>query len=114
MSQFWKRIVRPGVGSTSLVPKRGIVFGAKTDQGQGQGQAKGSDIWKRLTFLVAAPAICLCMVNVFAFRNGEQKRQPFVKYEHLRRRTKRFPWGDGEKSFFHNRETNALPDGYEN
>ena len=25
----------------------------------------------------------------------------------------RFPWGDGQKSFFHNPEKNALPDGYE-
>lgn len=24
----------------------------------------------------------------------------------------RFPWGDGVKSFFHNDELNALPDGY--
>ncbi|KAF3851003.1 hypothetical protein F7725_012775 [Dissostichus mawsoni] len=42
-----------------------------------------SKLWKRLTYLVALPGVA------------------------------RFPWGDGSKSLFHNRELNALPGGYE-
>jgi len=43
----------------------------------------------------------------------EHERPPFVKYEYMRKRDKRFPWGDGNKSLFHNEHVNALPEGYE-
>lgn len=29
------------------------------------------------------------------------ERPEFIKYDYLRKRDKRFPWGDGQKSFFH-------------
>lgn len=61
------------------------------------------------------PAVGLCLVNAYL---GHQEahnlpRAEFVKYEYLRKRDKRFPWGDGTKSLFHNPQINALPDGYE-
>lgn len=60
------------------------------------------------------PAIVLAAVNCYlAHVNEPHERPPFVKYDYLRIRTKRFPWGDGNKSLFHNPHVNALPDGYE-
>ena len=74
----------------------------------------GYKIWRNLTFFVAFPAIAVCAVNTYlAHAGGHHERPPFVKYEYLRIRSKRFPWGDGNHSLFHNPAVNALPDGYE-
>ncbi|KAH8253582.1 hypothetical protein KR032_006127 [Drosophila birchii] len=78
----------------------------------GFGSGNTAGLWRRVTFLVAVPAIVLCAVNAFA-GHEHQEREPFTKYEYLRRRTKRFPWGDGERSLFHNADKNALTEGYE-
>ncbi|XP_058464432.1 cytochrome c oxidase subunit 6A1, mitochondrial [Malaya genurostris] len=75
----------------------------------------GYKIWKKLSFFVAFPAVGLCMLNVYLKHQEEHghARPEFVPYEHLRIRNKRFPWGDGKKSLFHNAHVNPLPDGYE-
>lgn len=77
--------------------------------------AGGYKLWKRLSFFVAIPAVALCMVNAYLGHQEDhaKPRAEFVKYDYLRVRTKRFPWGDGTKSLFHNAHVNALPDGYE-
>ncbi|CAG7835215.1 unnamed protein product [Allacma fusca] len=76
--------------------------------------------WKGITYFVCLPTIVVLTVKTFMPDpnvNEECKthheRPKFVPYEYMRVRTKRFPWGDGNHSFFHNPKLNALPDGYE-
>ncbi|KAH8400835.1 hypothetical protein KR009_001374 [Drosophila setifemur] len=78
----------------------------------GMGPGNTASLWKRVTFLLALPVIVICAVNAFT-GHVPHEREPFAKYEYMRRRNKRFPWGDGNHSFFHNPEINALPEGYE-
>jgi cytochrome c oxidase subunit 6a len=71
-----------------------------------------------MSFLVAVPGVIICYVNAHIKEKEEQEhmekhRPEFVAYDHLRLRTKKFPWGDGNHSLFHNTKANALPGGYE-
>lgn len=62
------------------------------------------------------PILIGLMAYVYVVKLEEAEhpeRPPFNKYEYLRLRSKRFPWGDGSRSLFHNPRVNALPDGYE-
>merc|ERR1712105_114880 len=72
----------------------------------------GYKIWKNLFFLAAVPIIIIGNVNAFGLAE-EEERQEFVECEHMRIRSKKFPWGDGNHSLFHNKHLNALPNGYE-
>ncbi|XP_029294873.1 cytochrome c oxidase subunit 6A1, mitochondrial [Cottoperca gobio] len=84
---------------------------ATASAGHGEQAAR---TWKILSFVVALPGVAVCMLNMYLKMQHHVHEQPeFVPYSHLRIRTKRFPWGDGSKSLFHNAEMNALPAGYE-
>ncbi|XP_029158840.1 cytochrome c oxidase subunit 6A1, mitochondrial-like [Nylanderia fulva] len=72
-------------------------------------------LWKRISFFVGFPAIGLAMLNCYLNHQAHHHDEPpeFIAYDHLRIRTKKFPWGDGNHSLFHNPKTNPLPEGYE-
>lgn len=74
------------------------------------------DFWKKVFFFVSCPAIVLAGINTYLLEMEHYHhyhRPEFVPYEHLRIRTRRFPWGDGNHSLFHNPSTNPLPEGWE-
>ncbi|XP_075220001.1 target of rapamycin complex subunit LST8-like [Lycorma delicatula] len=75
---------------------------------------EGVKLWRNLTFFVSFPGIALAMANTYISHTAHHEERPeFILYEYMRIRTKKFPWGDGNHSFFHNKELNALPEGYE-
>merc|ERR1712228_837926 len=66
--------------------------------------------WKKIFFIVACPVMVLGHVSAFVLPDAaEHDPPPFVPYDHLRIRTKKFPWGDGNHSLIHNPHQNALP-----
>ncbi|XP_053550092.1 cytochrome c oxidase subunit 6A, mitochondrial-like [Bombina bombina] len=97
-----------GARISALLIRRQMGSGAHKE---GSGSAR---TWKILSFVVAIPSVGICMLNAWLQKQNHSPDPPeFVAYSHLRIRTKPFPWGDGNHSFFHNTHANALPTGYE-
>lgn len=71
--------------------------------------------WRNISLFGAIPAILITAYRAYKkeVEHHKHERDEFVGYEHLRRRIKPFPWGDGNHSLIHNPHTNPLPDGYE-
>ncbi|CAG9835418.1 unnamed protein product [Diabrotica balteata] len=79
-----------------------------------QGIQSAFKIWKNLIIFLAFLSIILCAVNCYlSQQSGHHEPPEYQKYGHMRGRTKIFPWGEDNKSLFHNPHVKALPDGYE-
>jgi len=106
--------------ATRIMPRNILNFVRSYSEAVGPsataGHEGGMRRWRLLTYFVALPGVAVCMVNAYLGELEHKKhahRPEFKPYDHLRIRNKRYPWGDGVKSFFHNPAINALPDGYE-
>ncbi|XP_032228832.1 uncharacterized protein LOC116612321 [Nematostella vectensis] len=78
-----------------------------------EGLAKKTfDNWKKISFFIAAPACVFLGYKVFFVDHEEHPMEDsYIPYSHLKIRNKPFPWGDGDRSLFHNKHTNF---GFEN
>ncbi|RDD47299.1 Cytochrome c oxidase subunit 6A1, mitochondrial [Trichoplax sp. H2] len=83
----------------------------------GKHAAETMSLWKKISILIALPAIAFSTVNAYYKETKHHKEHPhhpeFRPYPHLRIRSKPFPWKDGNHTLFHNPHVNALPEGYE-
>uniref|UniRef100_UPI00398F423C cytochrome c oxidase subunit 6A, mitochondrial-like n=1 Tax=Pristiophorus japonicus TaxID=55135 RepID=UPI00398F423C len=103
MAAVWARVFRR---SFSAARQLSAAAGAEEHQ--------AARTWKILTFVIAVPGVSVCMLNCYLkAQHHTHEQAEFVPYEHLRIRSKPFPWGDGRRSLFHNPHTNPLPTGYE-
>ncbi|XP_049857794.1 cytochrome c oxidase subunit 6A1, mitochondrial-like [Schistocerca gregaria] len=80
----------------------------------------GMRTWRLYALCLALPFVAALSYIVGSIKAKEHKyhercriRPPMAPYTYLRIRTKRFPWGDGNKTLFHNPRVNPLPEGYE-
>uniref|UniRef100_A0AC35TZF3 Cytochrome c oxidase polypeptide VIa n=1 Tax=Rhabditophanes sp. KR3021 TaxID=114890 RepID=A0AC35TZF3_9BILA len=67
--------------------------------------------WKKMFLAAAVP--CMILTAWVAWndhaKHHAKPRRDFVEYSYLNTRNKPFPWGDGNKSLFHNPEEQWVP-----
>ncbi|GBP73630.1 Cytochrome c oxidase subunit 6A1, mitochondrial [Eumeta japonica] len=72
---------------------------------------EGHESWKKykyLTLFLCIPLIFIQAINALTGHSPTHVTS-CADYEYMRRRTKKYPWGDGVKTFFHNDHVNMLP-----
>ncbi|XP_055599530.1 cytochrome c oxidase subunit 6A2, mitochondrial-like [Uranotaenia lowii] len=108
IARFAKPVFRKPYFGTAIRPSSAKCSPKDVLVGHGGPSGAGTRRWRSLSLFVAFPALGLAMANVFSTPSEDLDRE-FVPYEHLYKRSKRFPWGEGKESLFHNDHTNALP-----
>ncbi|KAI5632543.1 cytochrome c oxidase subunit VIa domain-containing protein [Phthorimaea operculella] len=69
----------------------------------------GTDTYKRYKYMFFFFMLPVIIIQYLRTCGDEiPAKKECRNYEFMRRRTKRFPWGDGDKSFFHNDHVNSL------
>lgn len=74
--------------------------------------ARSASLFRTLSLFLVFPGLAAFASYIY-ITHKEHERPAFVPYEYLRLKTKRWPWGDGTHSAFHNPHLNPLKDGYE-
>lgn len=69
--------------------------------------------WKRISLFIAAPVVGYLTWKNLIVGEDEHEEHEYIPWAHLRIRNKPFPWGDGDKTLFHNPHTNPCPPGEE-
>ncbi|BFZ04682.1 hypothetical protein BsWGS_07721 [Bradybaena similaris] len=86
-------------------------FSAKAAEGHAGHES--ANTWRNAFIFLGLPAVASVYYYTFYVLPQHPERDEFVPYPHLRIRNRKFPWGDGNHSLFHNPYYNALPEGYE-
>ena len=96
--------------------KRLFAHAVSSTKGGHGGHTPNPELWRKVFYFMAVPAILASMLNTYLteVEHAQHYKRPEVRpFEYLRIRNKKFPWGDGNHSLFHNPKINPLPKGYE-
>merc|ERR1719231_749159 len=77
-------------------------------------EVKATGVWTSWKTYSAVMIIGCGAITAKCFIGLEHPENPeFKEYSHMRIRRKPFPFGDGNKTLFHDAHVNALPEGYQ-
>lgn len=126
LTQFRRSVIHSYIASKMQRSQQAVVVSSTVpprpaSNGGGKGKAThhkpgGYKIYKMISLFMCVPMIGLLAINTFVLNPEDPNAPPpeFHAYDYLCIRNRRYPWGDGTKTLFHNPHKNALKDGYEN